>query len=210
MAPNVDDDLMFDGSNWEDLARLVTRINLDVLCNRSDYTDDDNVVIENAKVGRLGSYFSGAALDWLGAQYEHHPAVLQSFNGFVSAVKNHFAIHDEILTAHYRTQLDTLTWSSDLPVFFAEFDRLTAALGITGDTAKISTLRAKLPHKVLTLLAEQSLNFANYDTMRERLLVMWALDPGSRVLGVKGGGDPVTAASSPRRPKRRNKRGSKN
>jgi hypothetical protein len=202
MAPS-EDDILFDGSNWEDLLRLITLTHLDHMRNPSDYQNDDGNIVHSAKIAQLTKHFTGSALDWVGKEYASNPALFQgTFDGFVTTFRNAFGISDIQLDAFRRTQLDDLKWEKELPVFFAEFDRLTQALTITGDSTKITLLREKLPHKVKTLIAEQALDFHNYETMRERLLTMWALDPGDRVVGVAG----ASATQSPPKPKRRGKK----
>jgi len=164
----------FDGSNWEDLTRLVTLAQLQFLQDE-DYDD-----APRKRCAYLASSFRGPALDWVGSVTATTPNTLNSFEGFVEAARNQFGISDQGLGAQRRGQLEGLKWNPDLPVFFAEFDRLTHLLGLTGDAVRIALVRSKLPPAVQKLLAEQALDFANYDTMRERLLTMWNLDPGRR------------------------------
>lgn len=165
----------FDGSNWEDLTRLVTLSRLAFLQD-TDY--DDN---EPARCGHLARSFRGPALDWVGTTSAANPNASQNFEGFVEGVRNAFGVSDQGLSAQRRGQLEALKWQHDLPVFFAEFDRLTHLLALSGDAVKIALVRSKLPVHVQKLLAEQALDFANYETMRERLLTMWSLDPSRRI-----------------------------
>jgi len=205
------DNLTFDGSNWEDLLRLVTMTNMDALRNPNDYVDGNDLPIEHPKIGFLVKQFDGPALDWVGKEYASNQALFRGpFMAFVEACRDHFGVSDDILLAHRRSQMDALHWKSDLPVFFAEFDRLTQALNIQGHENRINLLRTKLPTTVLKLVAEQALNFQNYDTMRERLLTMWALDPGRHVLGVAGAGPVNPSVKSKRRGGRNKSGGSKN
>jgi hypothetical protein len=184
------DKVTFDGSNWEDLTRLVTLSRLAFLQD-SDYTDN-----HPAQCGHLARHFRGPALDWVGSASEANANIFTDFEGFVSGVRNAFGVSDEGLSAQRRGQLEALKWQSDLPIFFAEFDRLTHLLMLTGDAVKIALVRSKLPVHVQKLLAEQALNFANYETMRERLLTMWNLDPSRRIA------EPgPTAGSSSRKPR---------
>lgn len=88
-----------------------------------------------------------------------------------------FGVADNNITALLRRDLDQLQWSPNVPTFFAEFDRLTLGLGIQAHETKVAMVEAKLPSPIKKLLAEQALSFSNYDTMRERLNCMWALDP---------------------------------
>jgi hypothetical protein len=76
-----------------------------------------------------------------------------------------------------RRDLDSLQWNKDVPVFFAEFDRLTLSLGITSHETRVAMVESKLPMMMKVRLAEQCLSFSNYDTMRERFNGMWAMDP---------------------------------
>lgn len=172
-------EVTFDGSNWQDLTRLVTAARLKFL--QTGNTEDDPYDRDDSKCAYLASRFTGPALDWVGQVYESNPATFDDYSQFVVAVRNAFGISDEGLGAQRRGQLETLKWQADLPVFFAEFDRLTQLLGLTGDATRIALVRGKLPLNVQKLLAEQALDFASYETMRERLLVMWSLDPGRSI-----------------------------
>lgn len=204
MAPTSDEDLTFDGSNWEDLLRLVTASQMERLFSPGDFTNSDDVYQPSTQIGWVARHFKGPALDWTGRELATNPTLFRDdFDAFITAVRNQFGISDIQLAAHRRTQLDNLRWEKDLPVFFAEFDRLCLILSITGDSTKVTLLREKLPHKVKTLIAEQALDFANYDTMRERLLTMWALDPGERVVGVT----PPNPDTRSQRPKQRKRKG---
>jgi hypothetical protein len=165
----------FDGSNWQDLQRLVTSSRMKFL--QTAGLDTDPYEEDTAKCGYLTSFFTGAALDWAGQQFDLNPAIMNNFGNYVSTVRNAFGISDQGLQAQWRGQLEGLKWRPDLAVFFAEFDRLTALLNVTGHDARIALVRSKLPFATQKLLAEQALNFNNYETMRERLLQMWALDP---------------------------------
>jgi hypothetical protein len=169
-ASSKDSDITFDGSNWEALPRLVTQAKLALLL-------DSQVADSKDQSAWLAARFRGAALDWLGQRLSHEPALLDSFDLFVIQVQQGFGVTDDGLQAHRRGQLEALKWCADLPVFFADFDRLTTQLNISGNSTRIALVRNKLPTSVQKLLAEQALDFANYETMRERLLTMWALDP---------------------------------
>jgi hypothetical protein len=174
MAPSKDTDapsITFNGSNWEDLDRLIALARFEFLQNEKY---DDNDV---AKCAHVASSFSGPALDWVASSYAAAPASFENFDAFIVAVKSAFGVEANGITALRRTQLDDLRWARDVPVFFAEFDRLTMQLGITDHGTKIVMVRGKLPDSVKAELARQALDFANYETMRERLITMWALDP---------------------------------
>lgn len=172
------DTLTFDGSNWHDLTRLVTQVRLEIIMDSARPTDDQIFDQEGAKCAKLASYFSGPALDWFGEAYANNGALMADYDTFIITVRNAFGISTEGLQAQRRGELDNLTWSTDLPVFFAEFDRLTTQLQLAGHETRIALLKSKLPQHMQLKLAEQALNFNNYDTMRERLLMMWNLDPG--------------------------------
>lgn len=172
MVSSVDnDDLRFNGSNWQALTRVVALARFQFLQD-DDY--DDN---EARKCAYLASRFEGPALDWIAATSTSNPAVMTQFEGLVTATREAFGIADNNITALLRRDLDQLQWSSDVPVFFAEFDRLTLGLGITSHETRVAMVESKLPAVMKTRLAEQALSFANYDTMRERFNCMWALDP---------------------------------
>lgn len=185
--------LSFDGSNWEDLNRLVMQSTLARLLESEVNTDAE-------QSAWLSRHFVGPPLDWVASEYANDNALFtgRTFQNYVAAVRQHFGISDDGLRARRRGQLEGLSWNSaDLPTFFAEFDRLVAANQVAGDEAKITLLRSKIPTHVQKLLAEQALDFANYDTMRERLLTMWALDPNRNTAVRHSGG----GSSSRHRPK---------
>ena len=164
-------DYHFDGSNWEDLDRMIALSRFQFLQDE-DY--DDNAP---RRCAYLAQRFVGPALDWVAQLHTANPAVFESFDGFVVAVKQAFGVEENNISALRRKALDDLRWNATVPVFFAEFDRLTFALGITGHATKIAMVQAKLPTSLKAELARQALDFANYETMRERLNTMWALDP---------------------------------
>jgi hypothetical protein len=168
--------IFFDGSNGEDLLRLVTMSRLAFLREPERYEEDIR-----AQCGHLAKNFRGPALDWVGNVLSTNAGALDNFQGFYNLVRAHFGIDDGNLDALRRAELDALRWRPDLPVFFAEFDRLTSLLGLAGDAVKIALVRSKLPTHVQKLLAEQALDFAHYPTMRTRLLTMWALDPSRSI-----------------------------
>lgn len=163
--------LKFNGSNWEDLDRLIALSNFKFL---QDDDFDDN---EPRKCAYLATLFEGPALDWAASTHLNNAGALESFPGFITACKQAFGVEASNIQALRRKALDDLRWGPDVPVFFAEFDRITLQLGITDHGTKIVMVRGKLPQLWLKLLADQALDFANYETMRERLITMWALDP---------------------------------
>lgn len=165
------DGLKFNGSNWQALTRVVALARFAFLQD-GDY--DDN---EARKCAYLASMFEGPALDWIAAVSSTSMTIMDDFDGLVMATREAFGIADNNINALLRRDLDQLTWSSDVPVFFAEFDRLTLGLGITSHETRVAMVESKLPSVMKTRLAEQALSFANYDTMRERFTCMWALDP---------------------------------
>lgn len=172
MAPNADaDGPKFNGSNWQDLNRAVALSRFQFL------QDDDYEDNPPRQCAHLAASYEGPALDWVASAYAANPGVFASFEGFVRATREAFGVADNNIVALLRHDLDHLQWNDDVPTFFAEFDRLTLALGITSHETRVAMVEQKLPHRMKVLLAEQCLSFANYDTMRERFNGMWAMDP---------------------------------
>lgn len=173
-------DEKFNGSNWQALNRLVALAKFAFLQD-DDYqtTHDDGTVSANdrARCAHLATKFEGPALDWVASAYATNAAIFNDFDNFVEGTRQAFGIADNNITALLRRELDSLQWNNDVPSFFAEFDRLTLALGIVSHTTRVSMIEMKLPLRMKTLLAEQALSFSNYDTMRERFNGMWAMDP---------------------------------
>jgi len=169
--------IKFDGSNHEDLDRLVALCTFKFILD-TDFDDNDV-----RKCAYLATNFEGPALDWVMSRHLAEAVIFENFVNFVTEVRQAFGVEADNLMSLRRTKLDELKWGPEVPVFFAEFDRLTLQLGIADHATRILLVRQKLPTSWLKLLAEQALNFANYDTMRERLITMWTLDPHSRTSG---------------------------
>jgi hypothetical protein len=169
--PSKQQTLVFTGSNWEDLDRLIALAKFHFLID-DDF--DDN---EPRRCAHLSKSFGGPALDWSSSTYAAQPAIFEDFDGYILALKQAFGVEANGIQALRRNQLDALRWGVNVPVFFAEYDRLTFQLGITDHGTRIVMLNSKLPLALRTELARQALDFANYETMRERLITMWALNP---------------------------------
>lgn len=163
--------LTFDGGNWEDLDRLVALARFAFLQD-TDYDED-----MPRRCAYLAQQFTGPALDWAVNTLNTNAVAMDDFDGYIVGLKQSFGVEDANINALRRKALDDLHWTSHVPTFFAEFDRLTLQMGITGNPTKIAMVTSKLPTSVRALLAQQALDFTNYDTMRERLITMWALDP---------------------------------
>jgi hypothetical protein len=164
-------DLKFDGSNWTDFTKIVG------LAQFTFIQDDDYSDSELKKCAHLATMYTGPALDWAAYMMTNHRQSFSDFDTFVTLTREAFGIADNNITALLRRQLDELSWSSETPVFFAEFDRLTRALSITSHETRVAMIEAKLPLAMKSLLASQALSFSSYDTMRERFNCMWAMDP---------------------------------
>jgi hypothetical protein len=171
MASTVTSDVKFDGSNWQILGRVVTLSRFQ-FAQSDDYDDD-----ESRRCKYLCLQFSGPALDWAGTALSTNPRWFDNFDNFVVRVREAFGVADNNIIALLRRDLDQLRWTTDVPTFFAEFDRITIGLGITNHETRVAMVEAKLPLAMKVKLAEQALSFSNYETMRERFNCMWAMDP---------------------------------
>lgn len=166
-------DLTFDGSNWEDLARLATQAKLMRLA-------EAEVDSEKTQSAWLARHYVGAAMDWFVNTWPIKAKLLDDFEEFLSDTRNAFGITDDLVLHHGRTQLEALRWRNDLPTFFAEFDRLALQCGLGSDgSGKLELLRGKIPDASNTLLAQQAFVPSSYAALRTRLLTMWVLDPKS-------------------------------
>jgi hypothetical protein len=164
-------DPKFNGSNWQVLNRIVA------LSRFAFAQDDDYEDNESKRVAHLAQRFDGPALDWVASYGNGDPAAMGTFDEFVNATREAFGVADNNITALVRRELDQLTWQPEVPVFFAEFDRLTSALHITSHETRVALVEQKLNPIMKARFAEQGLSFSNYETMRERCNLMWALDP---------------------------------
>lgn len=174
----------FNGSDWQSLNRIVA-LSKFTFAQDEDYIKPGSA--QPKQIAHVAAQFTGPALDWAAARYAANDPIFKGpFPAFVTSVREAFGIHEGNITALLRTELDALKWQPDVPVFFAEFDRLTTALGITSHETRIVLVEAKLPQHIKKLFAEQALSFANYDTLRERCGTMWALNPGKGTGSVSG------------------------
>lgn len=165
----VDMSLTFDGSNWEDLDRIVAKAGLQVVLDQAD--DDKRPALMAAYAAQL---LAGAALDWYVANSLKPAATradVSTADKLRTQLKSHFGITTELLTTYHRHQLDQLKWDPvDIHTFFADFERHTAQLGMLGDSSKIMSLKPKLPEAVQRLVADWGLSGITYANMRERLM----------------------------------------
>jgi hypothetical protein len=176
MSSSSENDITFHGNDWQVLNRVVALARFK-FAQDSDY--DVGTDLDYTKQNTyLASRFEGPALDWAAHTYGANRDLFRGpFDQFVVTVRETFGIHEGNITALLRTELDVLQWNTNVPVFFAEFDRLSATLGITSHSERIILLQGKLPANIKQRFMEQALSFASYDTMRDRCFAMWALDP---------------------------------
>ena len=168
----------FDGTNSDDLARLVTLTKLELAFASGDNDAD--------KSAWLAQHFCGAALDWLEHELADDSEILDDFDEFVSQVKRNFGITPDTDRARFQVQFDCLKMGANWPAFLSEFDRLTRKLGMTENRVRLQLLRGKLPASVLTKFAEQGMLMVSYEIIRDRLLTMHALMPaGGAATGAK-------------------------
>lgn len=172
MSYTSGDEPLFNGSNWQDLNRVVALAKFAFM--QSDDFDDDHP----RKCAYVAKRFEGPALDWVASAHTLNNNIFNNFDAFITLTRESFGIAENNITALLRRDLDTLSWTNDVPVFFAEFDRLTLGLGIVSHETRVTLVEQKLPLAMKQLLAQQALSFSNYDTMRERFNCMWALNPG--------------------------------
>lgn len=161
---------LFDGTNPEDLSRLIALSKLELSFASSDNEED--------RTAWLGQHFEGAALDWLEHELQDDATILSDFDEFVAQAKLNFGITDDVLTSRWQVQLDALKWGADTPTFLSEFDRLTRKLGLTTQEVRLQLLRGKLPATILSQWADQAYILRDYAEVRNRLLTSHALRPG--------------------------------
>jgi len=161
---------VFDGTNPEDLLRLVTLTKLELAFATTDADED--------KSAWLAQHFAGAALDWLEHELQSDNDILSDFDEFVAQAKANFGITEDTLRARFQVQFDALKMGADWPTFLSEFDRLTRKLELTSNKERLQLLRMKLPATVQAKFADQGFLMVDYAIVRDRLLTMWALSPG--------------------------------
>lgn len=177
--------ITFSGHDWENLNRLVALGKFEFLINDEFRNTANNDPLEGPRCAWLASRFDGAALDWVAAQHATNVNLFNTFDGFVTSVRQGFGIAEDNLKALCHEKLDNLRWTHEAPVFFAEIDRLFMALAITGHDTRIAHVQAKLPQELKRSLADQGRQFHNYEVMREWLNTRWALMPKSAAAGTK-------------------------
>jgi hypothetical protein len=176
----ADDALKYSGHNWEDLNRWVARTKFECLLDsalRITQVDGTETPDDKAMCAYLAQHCEGPALDWIASSYAANARIFDDFDGFVQALRQGFGVAQDNIQALCRAKLDDLKMGHDVPIFFAELDRLFLALDITGHETRVSHVTTKLPIELKRQLAEQGRMFHNYDTMREWLNTRWALMP---------------------------------
>lgn len=167
--PSVATDLVFDGSDAETLNRLVYLTKLEhALAPQST---------DSQKSAWLAQRFVGPALDWVGSEISDDIKFLNDFEELVEQARLTFGHTDESQKARWQVQLDSLKWGRDVPMFFAEFERLTRNLKIEGKETRLQILRSKLPTHILADRAAQSKLFDDYLKVKSDLLLRHALLP---------------------------------
>jgi len=178
MAPSIDDQtIIFDGSNWDDLDRLSTRSFLTVALDKSIEEKDKP---ERAAV-LMALSLGGAALDWYSANAAKGQTALN-----VSTPQNlknqlmiAFGWTESLGKEMLRHQLAQLAWDpQDLPTFFADFTRLTTALGMLGDASRMMMLREKVPKAMWETAANWGIVDMTFSTFRERALAVAMMGGG--------------------------------
>lgn len=183
----------FSGPDWENLNRLVALVKFESLVN-TDLQGTDNSPVPAAQCAWIAQRFRGPALDWVAASHATNATLFTSgLDSFVDQVRHGFGVAEDNLKALLQAQLDNLRMGHEVPVFFAEIDRLFIGLAVTGHDARIAHVMGKLPHSIKVSLAEQGRQFHNYDVMREWLNTRWALMPGPRAASSSG--------ANPKKPK---------
>lgn len=167
MAPSLPDEVFFDGSNWDDLDRLITVAKFLVLLDKD--LDGDS-----AEVPLISTGLRGAALDWLIANSTASPPKDVSTTAKLkNQLEAAFGITTGLRTTRYRQQLAELKFDHlDLSTFFADFNRLTQQLGMIGDSSRIMALNEKLPPSIKVDMAKLGLAGMTYDTARDRIMAM--------------------------------------
>lgn len=169
MAPSFDDqDIVFDGSNWDDLDRLATRARMAAKLDKDVAPED-----EETRTALLMAYsLGGAALDWYSANMAlETPIDVTTPQKLKNRLMNHFGWSAEMQIESYRKQLKDLVWDpKDLPTFFADFTRLTSHLGINADQSRIMILREKAPASVWVEASHWGIINMTFAAFRDRTL----------------------------------------
>ena len=176
MSHSQESVISFSGHDWENLNRLVALTKFRAIVD-TDLQDASGNKIESNMCAWLAARFQGPALDWVATTHAVDVTLFSSFDGFVDRVRQAFGVAIDNIKALCQTKLDQLRMGTDVPVFFAEIDRLFIALSITGHDTRIAHVMMKLPPGTRQSLAEQGRQFHNYETMREFLNTRWALMP---------------------------------
>jgi hypothetical protein len=190
------DDLFFDGTNWPDLARLVVASEL-VFLQDDEYDDRPK-----RRCAYLASKLRGPAFDWFARQRILDETLMDDWESFVEKLNQAFGVDEGAINAGRRAELEALPWGDDPRIFFAEFDRLCGELSITLPSTKIMLAQQKMPMTLRLKLADQALDFTNYDTFRARMITMWMMRPPvALATSTPSGGSNQLAGSKPKRPR---------
>lgn len=180
MAPAHGEEVYFDGTNLEDLARASSYAQLKCVLDKDLDLDQHGHVV-------LAMLLRGAAQDWFVANSLKPVAGradVSSITKLENQLKAFFGITSEHIIMMQRQQLEQLKWTPSDPItFFADFERLSVSLGMLGDSSRLLALTPKMPTTIIQQIAALGLPGITYSTYRERVIAM-------TIMGARSGAGP--------------------
>jgi hypothetical protein len=169
--------LTFTGVDYDDFLQLVGHTEIVAIFDPQKFDTDSK------KVAYTAAHFTGSALQWLLDQgpFMEGSTFFASWQNFQQLVQTSCcgATDSDVLKIQRTHKLDNLKLGQDLPLFLAEFERLTRLLGISGNSGRLAILRPKLSRFYQEALAHNGVAHAEYQEMKDYLLNVWTMRPAS-------------------------------
>jgi hypothetical protein len=167
--------ISFNGVDYDDFLQLVGHTEIVAIFEPTKFDSDQK------KVAYAASHFTGSALQWLLDQgpFVTGTTFFASWSNFQQLVQTSCCgiTDSDVLHIQRATKLDDLKLGKDLPLFFAEFERLTRLLGTTSSQTRMAMIRAKLPRYYQDALAANGIAHGSYQSLKTYLLNVWSMRP---------------------------------
>jgi hypothetical protein len=165
--------LTFTGVDYDDFLQLVGHTEIVAIFEPGKFDTDAK------KVAYAAAHFTGSALQWLLDQgpFMAGSTFFDSWQNFQGLVQSSCCgiTDSDILKIQRSKKLDQLKIGNDLPLFFAEFERLTRLLGLEGNNARLAVLRSKFPKYYQEALATNGIAHDTYQSIKDYLLNVWTM-----------------------------------
>jgi Retrotransposon gag protein len=145
------------------LDDLLVHCELNFVLKPRGFTDDKN------KIYYLASHFKGGPFDWFKALFKNPGNAFDDYDVFVDRLKSIYGIDEQLTTREAKRKLQKLRQTKSASSYAAEFDSLTAILGIDNQS-KLVLFEVGLQDVIKDALAMVDTDYNSYDELREAVI----------------------------------------